>query len=65
MTPPNLLLMSSGFPMLTDRAFACLLIAALLLCGVARFAVGTVRHDSEVSARRQGLVNFPVSHRVT
>ncbi len=56
--------------MLTDRAFACLLIAALLLCGAARFAVGTVRHDAGISGQqsheqRQGLIVLPfVSHRV-
>jgi hypothetical protein len=54
--------------MLTDRAFACLLIAALLLCGAARFAVGTVRRDADISVlrQRQGSIALPlVSHRVT
>ena len=54
--------------MLTDRAFTCLLIAALLLCGAARFAVGTVRRDADISAprQRQGSIVVPlVPHRVT
>jgi hypothetical protein len=56
---------SSGFAMLTDRGFACLFIAALLLCGAARFAMSTVRHDPDVSAQRQGLNIILLSHRVT
>jgi hypothetical protein len=41
--------------MLTDRAFACLLIAALLLAGAAREIVGASRR-ADASNTRQGFV---------
>ena len=41
----------SGLPMLTDRAFACLLIAALLLAGAAREIVSASRRSADAVAR--------------
>ena len=43
----------------TDRAFACLLIAALLLCGAARQVVSAIRQQADASASvtRQGSID--------
>jgi hypothetical protein len=46
----------SGPPMLTDRAFACLLIAALLLAGAAREIVSSSRRSADAANTRQGVV---------
>ena len=49
--------------MLTDRAFACLLIAALLLCSAARQVVSALRQEAEISVTRQSLLGLLcVSH---